>query len=60
MPYKYRVPNRDIGLDFSLGKIATNVRVSENGRDTAEADLWLENGDTMRMDIPEGFVPREW
>jgi len=37
----------DLGLDFSLGKIATNVRVSESGRDIAEADLWLENGETI-------------
>jgi len=119
----------DLGLDFSLGKIAANMVVSENGKDVAEADLWLENaqtilvvevkakvklkdvgrhkdrlekirsvhdglndsrriigamagavfgskergaahdagffvlaqtGDTMCMDIPEGFVPREW
>jgi len=119
----------DLGLDFSLGKIAANMVVSENGKDVAEADLWLENaqtilvvevkakvkmkdvgkhkdrlekirgvhdglndsrriigamagavfgskergaahdagffvlaqtGDTMHMDIPEGFKPKEW
>ena len=119
----------DLGMDFSSGKIAANMVVSEDGKDVAEADLWLENGqtilvvevkanvktkdvgkhkerlekirsahdkcgdrrrilgamagavfspgqreaaleagffvivqsgDTMRMDLPEGFVPKEW
>ena len=119
----------DLGMDFSSGKIAANMVVSEAGKDVAEADLWLENGqtilvvevkakvktkdvgkhkerlekirsahdkcgdrrrilgamagavfgpgqreaaleagffvivqsgDTMRMDLPEGFVPKEW
>jgi len=37
----------DLGLDFSFATIAADVVVSENGKDVAEADLWLENGETI-------------
>jgi len=36
-----------LGLDFSSGKIAANMVVSDGGKDVAEADLWLENGETV-------------
>ena len=44
------------------GAIAGAVFGSEEKQATIEAGLYAleQSGDTMKMDIPNGFVPREW
>jgi hypothetical protein len=48
-------------LGCVFGKVAPNVRYTDpRGRYLAGVDLLLENGDTVRISVPEGFKPREW
>ena len=44
------------------GAIAGAIFTQEVKRLTLEAGLYVieQSGDTMKIDVPEGFVPREW
>jgi len=51
----------DLGMDFSCGRIAANMVVSEDGKDVAEADLWLENGQTILVvEVKAKVKMRTW
>ena len=47
-------------LNFSFRQVSHNHRFFENGKSIAEIDIMLENGDTVMINNPQGFTPREW
>ena len=45
-----------------MGAIAGAIFGSEEKKATIEAGLYVieQTGDTMRINVPDGFVPRKW
>ena len=45
-----------------MGAIAGAIFGTEAKKATLEAGLYVieQSGDTMKMDIPDGFIPGEW
>ena len=48
-------------LNYTFEQVSKDHKISDaSGNCIVEVDILLENGDTVKINIPEGFKPREW